>query len=557
MSEGRQQSAAPIDNTAEPLHEKLKWLMLFRVAVATILLVIGVLVQFREKGTLLNPATSALYPLAGLVFFLSLLYAPLLRRAKDLLKVAYLQIFVDIAIITIVIYVSGGASSPLPFLYILTVIAATIISYSKGGYWAASLGSILYGSLVNIEYYHILPSMSELLTGISQPIPHNILYNTASNIAAFYLVAFLSGHLAIQAKRAEEELREKRIDYQALEDLNNDIVRNISSGLMTVDSEGLITSFNSAAERITGCYLEDVYGKSVMTLFPDFREKLHDGEFSNSRWESWVKRSDGKEYYLGFSISPLMGSEGKAGDIVIFQNLTELKRMEGELKKSDRLAAVGKFAAGIAHEIRNPLAAISGSIEILRKTLHNSAESSDARLMEIVLREVERLNLLITEFLSYARPPVPNKEMIDLNDIIEETIELFANSEDTKKEIDMESRLGDLPLISADRGQIRQVLWNLIKNSAEAIEKSGKIEIKTRISSGNGRNGAEIIVRDNGCGIPPEVTERIFDPFYTSKEKGTGLGLSIVYNILEAHGASLDVKSKPGEGSIFKITIPV
>ncbi len=547
------------DRNRELLGEKIKWLMLFRVAVATILLAIGVIVQFKEKGTILNSLTFLFYPLAGIVFFLSLVYVPLLKRARDLLKIAHIQVVIDIWIITIVVYISGGASSPLSFLYILTVIASTIISYSKGGYWAASLSSILYGGLVNLEYYNVLPSMSELLTGVPEPMPSGILYNTASNIAAFYLVAFLSGYIAAQAKRVEEELLEKRIDYQALEALNNDIVRNISSGLMTVDNDGVITSFNSAAERITGYSLEEVYGKKVHTLFPGFKDKLHYGKPSGpkekSRWEIWFTRRDGKEHYLGFSLSPLMGSEGeRIGEIIIFQDLTELKRMERELKKADRLAAVGRFAAGIAHEIRNPLAAISGSIEMLKNM---GGGSGDARLMGIVLREVERLNALITEFLRYARPSEPNREMMDMNALIGEAVELFSNSGKGKRGIRIDCRFGDLPPLSADRSQMKQVIWNLLTNAAEAVNEGGRIEIETTAEVKDGGGTARIVVRDDGCGIPPEIVEKIFDPFYTTKERGTGLGLSIVYNILEAHGASLDVTSRQGEGSTFTIVIPL
>lgn len=544
------------------LHEKLKWLMLFRVAVATILLITGILIQFRESGTLLNTVTSAFYPVAGLVFFLSILYIPILKYAKKAANIARSQALIDIIIITFIVYISGGIDSPLSFLYMLTIISSTIVSYGNGGLWTASVSSIFYGVLINMEYHNIIPSMMEVVTGTPQFLPDNLLYNTLSNIAAFYLVAFLSSYLSIQAKKAEEELLEKKIDYQSLEALNNDIVKNVLSGLMTIDGNGAITSFNQAAENMTGYTLEQVYGKNVYEIFPDlddmFKELNIHGPANNIRRESWFKRADGRDYFIGYSLSPLRNSEGEqVGEIVVFQDLTTLKTMERELQKSDRLAAVGRFAASVAHEIRNPLASISGSIEILKKDLIGNMTGANERLMGIVLREIDRLNLLIGEFLNYARPTVPRKKRIHIEELISETIDLFLNSEKEIKNIEIVNQCITMTPIEADEGQIKQLVWNLLKNATDAMNEGGTVTLWTGEYEQNNKKGIEINIKDTGCGMSREEAEKIFDPFYTSKTGGTGLGLSVAHSIIEAHEGFINVRSEAGAGSTFTIMLPV
>ena len=546
------------------LHDKLKWLMFFRVAVATVLLVAGIVVQFKESGTLSASITYTFYPVAGLVFFLSILYVPILKYAKKPASIANSQALVDNIIVTFVLYISGGAESPLSFLYILTIVSSTIVSYGSGGFWAASMSSIFYGSLVNMEYHHIFPSMTEIITGEAQRLPQGALYNMLGNITAFYLVSFLSGYLAIQTKKAEEELREKKIDYQSLKVLNNDIVRNISSGLLTVDGKGYITSFNTAAEKITGYLLEEVYGKNIETIFSDIDitsmhpETEDPAESERQRLETWFKSKDGKEYYLGFSISQIKKSESeKLANIIFFQDLTTLKRMEKELRQADKLAAVGGFAASIAHEIRNPLASISGSIELLEKDLASELKDDNKKLMRIVIREVDRLNKLIGEFLNYARPSPPKKKDVNLNAIINETIEMIVNSEPKTNDITIKTDEGNIPSIRADEGQLRQVIWNLTKNAADSINIKGQIIITTRKAIIEKEEGVELIIRDNGCGITEEESLKIFNPFYTSKEKGSGLGLSVVHSIIEAHSGLLTLNSIPGKGSTFSVIFPL
>jgi two-component system sensor histidine kinase PilS (NtrC family) len=324
------------------------------------------------------------------------------------------------------------------------------------------------------------------------------------------------------------------------------------------------------AEEITGRKFEEVYQEEIDSLFPGLSAWIRSvgenpGEgwnrFRLPRWETRFPRKDGTSLILGFSISPLKdSSDREMGNILIFQDLTRLREMEDHLKRADRLAAVGKMAAGIAHEIRNPLASISGSIEILKDDPGSSPQNQ--QLMGIVLREVNRLNTLIADFLLFARPFSPGKEKIHLNHLIEEILQMLTNGPDFNRRIRLETQFQDDLHIQGDPHQIRQVFWNLFINAAQAMPEGGTLRVELRKNSfppaiSGGRVHGEISVIDSGTGIGEEELEKIFDPFYTTKERGTGLGLSIVHSIVEGYGGKVTVQSRKGKGSVFSVYLPL
>jgi two-component system sensor histidine kinase PilS (NtrC family) len=376
--------------------------------------------------------------------------------------------------------------------------------------------------------------------------------------------------LAEQVRRKEEELKRRIIDYRQLERLYKHIVQNVVSGLITVDGEGRITSFNRMAEEITGYKLEEVYKEEVDSLFPGLsawsrsvggNPREGGNRLRFLRWETRFARKDGAHLILGFSISPLKDSgDREMGDILIFQDLTRLREMEEHVKRSDRLAAIGKMAAGIAHEIRNPLASISGSIEILKEELGNSTQNQ--ALMGIILREVHRLNSLIADFLLFARPISPGRERIQLNRLIEEILQMLGHSPDFNVLIRLETEFEDDLYVQGDPNQVRQVFWNLLINAAQAMPKGGMLKVRLRKGSPHallpaGRSYGEVSVIDSGVGIGEEDIGKIFDPFFTTKERGTGLGLSIVHSIVESYGGKIVVQSRKGRGSVFAVFIPL
>jgi two-component system sensor histidine kinase PilS (NtrC family) len=554
----------------DSLFSKIQWLMLFRAAVVTLLLGATAIVQLRESQFFQHVPSLYFYALIGFTYALTLIYTLLLRRIKRLRAFAYVQILGDVFFITFLIYLTGGIASIFSWVYILSIFSAGTILYRRGGLLVASASSILYGTLLDLEYYQVILPFGGRHPFYSGYQSGYVLYLVAINIVAFYLVAILSSYLAEQIQSKEEELKKRIIDYRQLERLYKHIVQNVVSGLITIDQEGRFTSFNRMAEEITGYKFEEVYQQEIETLFPgfsdwkrSFRGALGEvwSQLRFSRWETKFPRKDGTQLILGFSLSALKdSSDQEIGSILIFQDLTKLREMEEDLKRADRLAAIGKMAAGIAHEIRNPLASISGSIEILKDELGNTGPNK--QLMGIILREVGRLNSLIEDFLLFARPISPGKEKIHLNQLVKEILKMFANSPDFNPQIRLETRYRDDLFIQGDPHQIRQVFWNLFINAAQAMPKGGELLVELSKDSSSlpfskGQVNGEISVSDTGVGIGEDEIGKIFDPFFTTKERGTGLGLSIVHSILESYGGKIKVQSQKGSGSVFSVHLPL
>jgi two-component system sensor histidine kinase PilS (NtrC family) len=553
----------------DTLFSKIQWLMFFRVIVVTLLLGATAIIQLRESPFFLYVPPFYFYAFIGFTYVLTLVYALLIRRIRRLELFAYVQILGDIFLITLLIYSTGGISSIFSWVYLFSIFSAGSILYRRGGLLVASASSILYGTLLGLEYYQVL-----LPFGSRYPSPINhqssyVLYLVAVNLVAFYLVSILSSYLAEQVRRKEEELKKRLIDYKQLERLNNHIVQNVLSGLITIDQEGRITSFNRTAEEITGYKFEEIYQEKIETLITGFSDwKRSIGESGEgwsrlrlSRWETRFSRRDGAQLILGFSRSALKDSDDQEiGSILIFQDLTRLREMEEHVRRADRLAAIGKMAAGIAHEIRNPLASISGSIEILKDEQGNSVPNQ--QLMGIVLREVGRLNSLIEDFLLFARPPSPGKEPIYMNGLIDDILEMFSHSPDCNPQIRIKKFSQDDLHVQGDAGQFRQVFWNLFTNAVQAMPEGGELRTELRRNSAvfpffEGNAHGEISVSDTGVGIEKNDLGKIFDPFFTTKEKGTGLGLSIVHNIVESYGGKITVQSELGRGTTFVIALPL
>jgi two-component system sensor histidine kinase PilS (NtrC family) len=396
-----------------------------------------------------------------------------------------------------------------------------------------------------------------------------VLYNIAMNITGFFATAFLSSLLAEQVRSSREQLKEKDQALKHLEALYENIIQSISSGILTVDKNGEITSFNRAAQEITGFDATRTVGTRLDRLFPPPLDTHppHSGLLPPTslpqRFEINFLRRDGAELFLGLSTSVLRDKTGnETGSIVTFQDLTKYREMEDQIKRMDRLAAIGRLAAGIAHEIRNPLTSLSGSIQVLRDELDLASE--DLHLMDIALRETNRLNNLITDFLLFAQPERGEKTPTNLTAVIEETLELFTLSRECRDTLSIDKKIPPELFVEGNAEQLKQVFWNILKNSAQAQPDEGfiRIEGKTEVdrhdaTAPDQRRIVTITVVDGGCGIPHEVQQRIFDPFFTTKDFGSGLGLAITYRIIESHSGYIAVHSQPGQGTRVTISLPL
>jgi two-component system sensor histidine kinase PilS (NtrC family) len=392
------------------------------------------------------------------------------------------------------------------------------------------------------------------------------------NAGAVLLVAVLASLLGAELKRTGEALRERTRDLSRLSRLHQHTVESLMSGLLTTDRAGCITSFNPEAERITGHPAAAALGRDVEAVLPGIRQLASaiDAGPSHSRVRTAYTSERGERLHLGLGAYVLKDAEGvPSGHVVIFQDVTRVVEMERELRRSERLAAIGQLSASIAHEIRNPLAAISGSIQVLEKRTPALAGDPEAsRLMAIVLRETDRLNALITDFLHYARPAPRRVTEIALGDAVDGILRMFESVRPAGVSVSshVEPGLG----LRADPEQLHQVLWNLVLNAAQAMEKGGRLEIRAARAEGPpqealpGRRNeeqaqqdwVEIAVVDEGVGIPMDALDRIFDPFFTTKRGGSGLGLATVHRIVEQHGGSIRVESTLGTGTTVRVRLP-
>jgi len=517
---------------------------------------VGTLIFFQQRYKVYSFQTAYLYYFLLAVYALTAVYWYLFRTLDNLLFQSYLQTSGDILLVTVLVYLTGGIDSGFSLLYHLTIISASIILYKRGGYLSASLTSILYGAMLDMQYYNVPGFVRSQNFTAGQ-----VLYQVFISILSFYLVALLSGYLSDRLRKTRQELREKSIDFEDLRVLQEHILRGIGSGIVTMDLQGNIASWNPAAEMITGYGYHDirdrwqeVFGESIKGIF-GHTDSLKERPF---RFNGRILKKDGATAILGMTASLLKDdSNSVRGIILIFQDVTKIVEMEEQVRRQERLATVGSLAAGIAHEIRNPLASISGSIQVLQGELALRGDNKD--LMDIVVRETDRLNMIITEFLEYARPKTGHTDQIELLSIIDETLMLLKNSKECASGITITRMVSPEIRLKGDAQRLRQVFWNLLINACQAMSTAGTVSVTAQPFSHveDDTIWCEIIVSDTGSGIDQEHRERIFDPFFTTKRGGTGLGLAIVYRIIEDHGGVITVDSEPGKGTRFNIRLPM
>ncbi|MBS2021355.1 MAG: PAS domain-containing protein, partial [Deltaproteobacteria bacterium] len=345
-------------------------------------------------------------------------------------------------------------------------------------------------------------------------------------------------------------LQKTETELTVLSALHEGIVRSLNSGILTVDGAARITYLNPAGEDICDVHLRDLRGTRLADTMPAFAEALRRSQ--PGRGELQLARKDGTVRIVGYNQSPLVESATGSlpGQVIVFQDLSNLRRLEEAMRRSDKLAAVGKLSAGLAHEIRNPLASMTGSIQILA-TLPALSEK-ERKLMQIVLREGERLEALVKDFLAFARPVPPVLAQVPMSAMAEEILALFKPTAEGRG-LSLESQLAPQLEVHADEGQLRQVLWNLLGNAADATPQGGAITVRLFKSNFDVR----LEIEDTGPGISPEDLGRIFDPFFTTKEKGSGLGLAIVHRVVEAHGGRVEVRGAAAQGSVFTVVLPL
>ncbi len=520
------------------LFKRLKALIVLRAFFVTILL--GTFLIFGIGSDRFPYPRAILYIIVPL-YLLSILYAVLLSRIRNLTAYAYFQLSVDVLAAIALILMTGGIESWFSFVMLLTVIASAITVDKRAGFITATLCSILYGLMIDLQFYHVIP-----VAYASSVKERDFLYNIFSHISSLYLTAYLTGYMSSRLEKTSRRLAERDSDLRNLAYFNRELIEGLPSGLLTTDLSGNVLIFNRAAENIVGIPQSRAVGKNITEIFP-FIDSLAVTE----RREGLITHG-GDHRTIGLTISGSTdSSERRTGYVCIFQDITELKNLEAELKHKETLAAIGELSANMAHEIRNPLASLKGSIEMLKEG--NLTKDYGEKLMNIALSEMDRLNKIISDFLTYSRPKEPEFFRFDLHAMLDEIIELIRSATMNTDTIAIRKDFSGENVIVADPQKLRQVFLNLGMNALESMPAGGEIAISTR----NLKDQVLITVRDSGTGIPQKNLKDIFFPFFTTKDKGTGLGLSIAYRIIEEHKGKITVKSVPGQGTTFAVALPV
>jgi two-component system sensor histidine kinase PilS (NtrC family) len=545
---GLQNDAAPETSA----HRRLKVLMLARVLIVTLFLGASSLIQIGKEDAVFITPSNSLYLLIGLTYVLTILYALVLRRIKKVYRFAYGQIIFDTIFITVLVYLTGGIESLFPLAYILSIISASLVLSRQGTYVIAAVSGILYGACLTLEYYGLIRMLTPgpyLYSG------QEVLYRIFVYFLAFTVVSALVNHLGEQLRLKGKELRQKQLDYEKLEAFHQNIIQSLDSGLITTDRYGKISFLNRTAHRILGIDKHPGISMDLDSLLSPATvssgAEPSTWEDVSKREETTLKRADGEVIHLGLSKSPLRDMHGAVvGSILIFQDITRIKDMEEQIRRADRMVSIGQMAAGIAHEIRNPLASHTGSMQVLKEEMTLSDGDSD--LMNIILRESERLNQLVTDFLLFAQPPKSEFSLITLSELVDETLQMLRNSPQFNGHISLSTTFSHEARVLGDPHQLKQVFWNLFLNAVQEMNGGGELAVVVEQE----KDSIKLCVSDTGKGVAAQDREKIFEPFFTTKESGTGLGLAIVHRIVETHGGKIRVDSEIGRGTTFTLCLP-
>lgn len=540
---------------------RIRYLMLSRVAVATFLLGIATFLDIKGEDFLPEISVFSLYIVAIATYVLSIVFYIILNFIPEKQVTLYAQGLCDATLVTGLVFATGGIQSIYVVFYIIVIIYSVIFLGRRGGLIIASTCGILYGVLLDLEYYKILIPSYAVLKNISFSAGY-VFSKIVINIFSFYLIALLASFVVERGIKAQSMLEEKVSAFDQLDQLHHSIIESIDTGIITIDLGGKIKSFNRAAGEITGYSRKEVDYISIYDIFPNYAgiydQFVHsqDADLRKKRIEITIRNKSGRFLILGCAISALRDAKDKhIGDILVFQDLTEIKKMERGLEASRRLAFIGEMAAGLAHEMRNPLASMGGSIQMLRKGLVLSY--GDERLMSIILRGKEQLEALMKDFLFLSKPMPSAQDTVVVADIIDDVLAAVKFVPDWSNNTEvLRSVAGGMELLGAV-SEVRQLIWNLVMNAVQAMPEGGRLSIVVRQAMLPASAPAlEIEIADSGKGIATEDTTKIFEPFFTKKEIGTGLGLAIVNRIVDSYRGTIVVDSSLGRGTKFTVTLP-
>ena len=528
--------------------------MLFlRVVVLTILLGLNLLLHSAEKHIIVPPFQYVAIFIAA-VYLFTICSALFLKFIKRYSTFAYAQILIDVLLISVLLFFSGGSQSIFTILYFFPIITGSFILFRRGGLAPAAASTLCYGAILILEYTGYHPSYFEEFWYRPLGDIRSVLNFFSIHGFTFFITAILSSLLSERLRRTEKALISTSLKFDQLSVLYKQIFDDIPSGVITVLNSRNIVSFNPASEKITGYIGAEIIGRDITEIFPDLELV---GENSHRSEEELVKKN-GEKIPVGYSFAKLNmpGSTDKY-QIITLQDLSETKLMEKQVMQAEKMATIGGMAAGIAHELRNPLAAISGAAQVLDAS--GILQSQNQGLMNIITRECNRLQNSITDFLQFSKPSSPEKEWVPLLPLVEEVIQLLEHTQDWPAKCKAIADIPEKMDCWADAQQIHKLIINLLHNSCVAVRsREGEIRIIAReTTEETGEERTVLTITDNGIGISDLIIDQVFEPFFTTRENGTGLGLSIAKQIVETHDGSITISSRENESTTVEVWLPL
>jgi two-component system sensor histidine kinase PilS (NtrC family) len=529
----------------ESLKRSLRFLTLIRLVVVGTIVLSCVLIQ-ASAG--LSLRLSSIYGVGVAAIALSGIYV-LVGRVIRPVQEAYLQLTGDLLLVSALVYSSGASESVFTFLYLVVIASAAFFLLRPGAILIASLASILYGALVEMTAYEIIPPPP--LFYRSDWTSPSLLFSLSFTVAGFYGVAVLASLIAEKLHLARHEIADRRLEFEKMRALHADVIESMSSGLATVDASGALTFINRAGGEIferVPAEMKGLFLWDIEFLPAEEWERVTSEWFRSpmARGEIEIGPAE-RRRVIGYSIRKLKGT---AGFLLLFQDLTDVKKLEEEARSREKLAAVGQLAAGIAHEIRNPLASISGSAQMLGNDMRTG--SSERRLVEIIVAESRRLSKILEEFLHYARPKPRKNLVFDVGATLSEAMDLFSHSDEVSDHHLLNLQVESATSVFGDPDQVRQIFWNVARNAIAAMPEGGILDVTGRVEDA----WYAIRFHDTGRGMTADRRDVLFQPFATAFDGGTGLGMAIVRRLVDEHGGRIAVDSRPGFGTAIDIYLP-